>query len=669
MLKNNRKLPGKSKSGTYFHSLFPQVNGSLAPNYQKFVRILLPRRKDLQMNKKAPIALLTTLYATAFLAGFNENLVNMALMSIMSDFQIDSVTAQWLVTGYMIVSTVVVMCMAFFYQRFTLRQLYFSGAIFSIVGSAMGLFATTFEILMVARLIQALGTGIFIPLMTNTILVVTPKNKLGQFISIGGCMITFGPAFAPVVCGGIVSSFGWHAIFFLPTLIMIILTIIAIFAIKNLETNPAKLDLMSVTLATLFLITLSYGLSEFMSNILYGSLSLVICIAICIMFVLRQLKCKNPLINLSPMKSIRFWPSILLNTLAMMGTFSCSVLLPLYFEGACSLTPFVAGLVLLIPVLCNCGVTLIAGKIFDKFGEWPLLPIGFGIIAIGFLLLAFSATSLNLILAFLAAIAVYAGTGSVFSPSQTAGLKTLSAEENPHGVALSTTFIQIAACIGPSLYTGLLSFGQSASANAETNSSLALAEGFSLAMSVASILSIFAFIVAFIYSRASKVPIKKKDEASLTIAYIMKEVPWTVQSSASVMDAMSIMIDKKIGGLPIVDSEGNPKGFISDGDIMRYVANTTSPITSQYALLEMAKNQTMDEKVSELFSLEVTTIATENVVCLDINDSIEKALDILSTHKIKKLPILENGKIVGTLNRSDILRFIMQKFERQTTRE
>ena len=52
------------------------------------------------------VLLLTTLYAAAFVAGFNENLVNMALMSIMGEYGVDSVTAQWLVTGYMIVSTV-----------------------------------------------------------------------------------------------------------------------------------------------------------------------------------------------------------------------------------------------------------------------------------------------------------------------------------------------------------------------------------------------------------------------------------------------------------------------------------------------------------------------------------------------------------------------------------
>ncbi len=613
------------------------------------------------MSKKAPIALLVILYASAFLAGFNENLVNMALMSIMSDFEIDSITVQWLVTGYMIVATVVVMCMAFLYQRFSLRKLYFSGALFSIVGSAIGLFAPTFEILMIARLIQALGTGIFIPLMMNTILVVTPKNKLGQFLSIGGCMITFGPAFAPVVCGGIVSSFGWHAIFFLPTLIMFILAVVAIFAVKNLSTTQAKLDVLSVLLAALFLFTLSYGLSQFMIDMLTGVISLVCCAVICVLFVLRQLKCKNPLINLSPMKSIRFWPSILLNTLAMMGTFSCSVLLPLYFEGACGLTPFIAGLVLLIPVLCNCAVTLVAGKLFDKFGEWPLLPIGFGVVAVGFVMLALTSSSLELALVFVAAIAVYAGTGSIFSPSQTAGLKTLTPEENPHGVALSTTFVQIAACIGPSLYTGLLTFGQSTSASASANEALALADGFSLAMTVASALAILAVIVAFIYARAAKKPVVADSKpAALSVVSLMQETPWVVEEDAPVKEVMQKMVDKKVGGIPVVDHNMHVTGFISDGDIMRYIGKTTSAVSSKYALIEFARNQTIDQKVAELLTQDAATIATNKVICLNVDQSVEEALDLLSSHKIKKLPVLEDGKIIGTLNRSDILRYIMQ---------
>ena len=62
------------------------------------------------MQGKPLVMLLAVLYGSAFLAGFNENLVNMALLSIMGEYGVDSITAQWLVTGYMIVATVV--CLA-----------------------------------------------------------------------------------------------------------------------------------------------------------------------------------------------------------------------------------------------------------------------------------------------------------------------------------------------------------------------------------------------------------------------------------------------------------------------------------------------------------------------------------------------------------------------------
>ena len=90
------------------------------------------------MQGKSLVMLLVVLYASAFLAGFNENLVNMALMSIMGEYGVDSVAAQWLVTGYMIVATIVVMCMAFMYRRFKLRPLYFAAAAFTLSARSWG---------------------------------------------------------------------------------------------------------------------------------------------------------------------------------------------------------------------------------------------------------------------------------------------------------------------------------------------------------------------------------------------------------------------------------------------------------------------------------------------------------------------------------------------------
>ena len=439
------------------------------------------------MQGKSLVMLLVVLYASAFLAGFNENLVNMALMSIMGEYGVDSVAAQWLVTSYMIVATIVVMCMAFMYRRFKLRPLYFAAAAFTLVGSVMGLFATSFELLMAARLVQAAGSGIFIPLMMNTVLVIAPKRKLGTFLSIGGCMITFGPALAPTVCGALVTSAGWHSVF----------------AVKNMGFSPAHLDIPSTVLSAAFLCVLSLGLVELTIDIPLAVGSLAVAVVTAALFVLRQLRCEHPLIDLTPMKSRAFWPSVVLTTIAMMGSFSMSVLLPLYLEGGTGLTAFAAGLLMLVPVLANAGTTLLGGRIMDARGEWPLLPAGFAAIAAGFALMAALAPALSLPAAFVAALLIMGGTGFIFSPSQTAGLRTLPAEMNPFGVAISTTFVQIAACIGPSLYTGIMSTAQAGALAAGAGEALATAQGFSIAMVVAACIAAAGCALALVYSRAA----------------------------------------------------------------------------------------------------------------------------------------------------------------------
>ena len=443
------------------------------------------------------------LYASAFLAGFNENLVNMALMSIMGEYGVDSVAAQWLVTGYMIVATIVVMCMAFMYRRFKLRPLYFAAAAFTLVGSVMGLFATSFELLMAARLVQAAGSGIFIPLMMNTVMVVVPKHKLGTFLSIGGCMITFGPALAPTVCGALVTSAGWHSVFAVPLAAMAVLALMALFAVKNMGFSPAHLDIPSTVLSAAFLCALSLGLVELTIDIPLAVGSLAVAVVMAALFVLRQLRCEHPLIDLTPMKSRAFWPSVVLTTIAMMGSFSMSVLLPLYLEGGTGLTAFAVGLLMLIPVLANAGTTLLGGRIMDTRGEWPLLPAGFAAIAAGFALMAALAPTLSLPAAFVAALLIMGGTGFIFSPSQTAGLRTLPAEMNPFGVAISTTFVRIAACIGPSLYTGIMSTAQAGALAAGAGEALATAQGFSIAMVVAACIAAAGCALALVYSRAA----------------------------------------------------------------------------------------------------------------------------------------------------------------------
>lgn len=683
------------------------------------------------------VPLLGVLYAAAFLAGFNENLVNMGLMSIMGEYGVDSVTAQWLVTGYMIASTVVVMCMAFFYRCFELRKLFFAGAVLCVVGSAMGLFSMNFGFLLVARLIQAVGAGMFIPMMMNTILVVTPRNKLGTFMSIGGCMISFGPAFAPVVCGCLVTAFGWHSVFVVPLVGMVVIALLGMVFLCNLGTSEIHLDVPSACLSAVFLFTLSFGLAQVMAQPVVGIASLAVAIASAVVFVVRQTRCAFPLIDVTPMKSIRFWPAIVLVVVAMMIMFSLSVLLPLYFEGALGMSAFMAGLVILVPVLVNTGFTLVAGRIMDKRGEWPLLPAGFALGALGTAAMAIVAPSQSAPALFVAALFVYAGIGLVFSPSQTAGLKTLPPQQNPFGVALMTTFVQVAACVGPALFTGVLSSVQGGAIAGGADAGLGCALGFAAAIEVAAGIAFVGLAVAFVYSlaahrRAAQAPavvgagvagapaghgpqagapageaavpaahaaacecmvgehgrVVEAAEAdaavrehaadefgraaqvgaaaslsSATLADIMEREPYAVAADAPVSEAMHALVEHQVSGLPLVDAQGRVCGFVSDGDIMRYLADKTPAFASSYVFLEAANNQSIDERLHELMVLPVAEIATDKVVSLPASTTLKDACQTLAQHKFKKAPVVdEAGRMVGVVSRSSILRRAMESY-------
>lgn len=624
------------------------------------------------MKGKGTALFLAVLYCGAFIAGFNENLMNMALMAIMGEYAVDSVTAQWLVTGYMIVATVVVMCMAFLYRRFKLRTLFFAAAGLTLVGSVMGLFASSFALLMAARLVQAAGSGVFIPLMMNTILVVTPKNKLGAYMSIGSCMITFGPALAPVVCGALVTAAGWHSIFLVPTVAMAVLIVGGAVLVKNLETSDAHLDTPSALLSAVFLTALSFGLAELTIMPLPAGIALALAALSAVAFVVRQTHCAFPLIDMEPMHFATFWPTIIMVIITMMTTFSLSVLLPLYLEGSLGLTALMAGIVMLVPVLGNAGTSLLGGRLMDKKGEWPLLPAGFAIILIGLAIMAATANSMSLAATFAGALVAYAGVGLAFSPSQTAGLRTLPPRLNPFGVALTTTFVQIAACIGPSMYIGLMSSAQAEALGGGASAQAGAAAGFTQAIVVACVVAGVGLVTSTTYALAAKRRAARSAEANRTadarrtkppvLASIMKTDPYTISATASMGDAMRELVARKVGGMPVVDERGRGVGYLSDGDVMRYLADQRPVATGAYALIEAANGETVDDRLRELVKLPVGDVATDGLVTLRADASLKDACALLAQHKLKKVPVVEGERIIGTVNRSDVLRYAMETY-------
>ena len=125
---------------------------------------------------------------------------------------------------------------------------------------------------------------------------------------------------------------------------------------------------------------------------------------------------------------------------------------------------------------------------------------------------------------------------------------------------------------------------------------------------------------------------------------------------------MRELVARKVGGMPVVDERGRGVGYLSDGDVMRYLADQRPVATGAYALIEAANGETVDDRLRELVKLPVGDVATDGLVTLRADATLKDACALLAQHKLKKVPVVEGERIIGTVNRSDVLRYAMETY-------
>lgn len=142
---------------------------------------------------------------------------------------------------------------------------------------------------------------------------------------------------------------------------------------------------------------------------------------------------------------------------------------------------------------------------------------------------------------------------------------------------------------------------------------------------------------------------------------IMEEKAYTCHENDNVREVMKYMYRKGVSGVPLVDDDSRVVGFISDGDIMKHVSKHKPVIFDYYdTSVTVIDNTSFEDKVQDLMEMKAMEIATSKVVSIDSEDSVDDAARMLSRRRIKKVPVLNNGVLVGVVSRSMIIRHIMQ---------
>ena len=148
--------------------------------------------------------------------------------------------------------------------------------------------------------------------------------------------------------------------------------------------------------------------------------------------------------------------------------------------------------------------------------------------------------------------------------------------------------------------------------------------------------------------------------SSKKIKDIMQTDVYSVPYKATVKEVLQLMVEKEISGVPIVDDENFVIGFISDGDIMKFIAKQDPRIIDMTSFITVwYDTETFEKKLDDLMNLNVMELATSKVVSVDEDFEIDEVAKILGKKKIKKVPVLRDGRLVGVVNRSHIIRYIV----------
>ena len=333
------------------------------------------------------ISILGVILMGSFVTILNQTLMSTALPSIMKEFSITATQGQWLTTAYMLINGIMVPITAYLVNRFTTRQLYlFSMIVFSI-GTLVAATSSIYSVLIVGRMIQAIGAGIILPLQMIVVLYLFPIEKRGSAMGLIGLAMNFAPAIGPTFSGWVVQNYHWNMLFYFILPFAIIDVIVAFFVLKNVgELSHPKLDGLSVIYSTLGFGGLLFGLSnasshDFMSvNV---ALPLVVGIVALILLVNRSNHLEEPLLNFGIFKYRGYRLNIIISFVLTAGMYGAIILLPIYFQTIRGMTPMESGMILLPGSLVMAVMSPITGRMFDKYGSKKLAMSGLMLVTVG----------------------------------------------------------------------------------------------------------------------------------------------------------------------------------------------------------------------------------------------------------------------------------------------
>ncbi|WP_045234780.1 DHA2 family efflux MFS transporter permease subunit [Deinococcus pimensis] len=406
-------------------------------------------------------AQIVTLLTATFVVILNETLLNVALPRLMTTFRVAATSAQWLSTAFMLTMAVVIPTTGYLLQRFPARSAFLLAMSLFCVGTLLAGVAPSFEVLLAARVVQAAGTAVMVPLLMTTTLTLVPPAQQGVFMGNVSVVIAVAPALGPTVAGLILQWLAWRFLFLL---VLPVALLVLVRGARHLGTErPARhvhLDVPSVPMSAVGFGGIVYALSQgagpaasaFTETASPVSLTLgVLSLAA---FVGRQLhlqRSERALLDLRVFKSGAFTVSVTLIVVATMTLFGGAILLPMFLQTIRGLSSLQTGFLLLPGGLLMAALAPTVGRMYDRYGPRLLALVGAALLAMTFWQLSLLTAASPVVLVLILHLLLSAGLALILTPVFTSGLSSLPPQLFAHGSAVLSSLQQVGGAVGTAL--------------------------------------------------------------------------------------------------------------------------------------------------------------------------------------------------------------------------
>lgn len=621
---------------------------------------------------------LAVLTCGSFVTLLNQTLITPALSTIMVEFSIDTATVQWLVNAFTIVNAIMVPIAAHLIDNHSTRVLFTTamGAFFA--GSLLAAWGPTFGVLLAGRVFQAAGAGILMPMCMTELMTSFPAEHRGQAMGVFGLVNAVGPVAGPTLSGLVIDSANWHVLFYIVSALSVLGIIAGLIVLKrgrgNMRKNKNKIDKPSVITSSLGLGSLLYGFSM-MGTLGFSPIvviSVVVGIAILIVFVRRQLHMEMPMLKVGILKNKRFAIATALIVILQPGLMCGPILIPIFIQTTLGYSATISGLTMIPGAILMAVLNPIAGRLFDKHGPRMLSIAGAAMFTLATIPMCFFDLSTPL-WAMAACMTLRHGAVALINmPISTWGMNALDDELMSHGSSISNTTRMVAGALGTAIIVSISTFASGLAADTGMEAHAASAVGFDVAFVFSACIAalVMGLCIAFVKAnRAHDVSADEGGKRRITLEQIMKRDVFTIRDTATVAEAAYAFVEKDVSAVPIINEKGQAVGFISDGDILRALSGDTSnkdyidPVSLLIrSTFGASPTAGFDDRLNLLMEQPVTSIAHMGIICVDIHDRLSVVCRVLGDNHLKKVPVLDNGVIVGVINRSDITKFAMGQY-------